>query len=239
MWHYLQRLDFFSSLFHWVECFHMCRMCVCDENPDVFETIKWVINTDKFHYLEYAAAAAAAAKSLQSCPTLCDPMDSNPPGCSVHRILQARTLEWVAISFPIGIYYVHTKGFPGGSVGKESACNAGDTGLIPGLGRSSGEGNGNPLQHSCLENLTDRGAWRAVACGVSRVRRETSLVAQAVKVSTYNAGGLGSSPGSGRVRHGLVTKAPQYTQKPRKGLSEENLTCEVVLNDPSHCGAKS
>ena len=44
--------------------------------------------------------AAAAAKSLQSCPTLCDPMDCSPPGFSIHGILQARTLEWVAISFP-------------------------------------------------------------------------------------------------------------------------------------------
>ena len=44
-------------------------------------------------------AAAAAAKSLQSCPTLCDPMDCSLPGFSVHGILQARTLEWVAISF--------------------------------------------------------------------------------------------------------------------------------------------
>ena len=44
-------------------------------------------------------AAAAAAKSLQSCPTLCDPKDGSPPGCPVPGILQARTLEWVAISF--------------------------------------------------------------------------------------------------------------------------------------------
>ena len=46
------------------------------------------------------------------------------------------------------------------SVSKESACNAGDLGLIPGLGRSSGEGNGNPLQYSCLENPMDTGAWK-------------------------------------------------------------------------------
>ena len=46
-----------------------------------------------------AAAAAAAAKSLQSCPTLCDPRDGSPPGFPVPRILQARTLEWVAMSF--------------------------------------------------------------------------------------------------------------------------------------------
>ena len=49
--------------------------------------------------MEAAATAAAAAKSLQSCPTLCDPIDSSPPGSSVSGILQARILEWVAISF--------------------------------------------------------------------------------------------------------------------------------------------
>ena len=52
-------------------------------------------------------------------------------------------------------------GFPGGSDTKGSACNAGDLGLIPGSGRSPGEGNGNPLQYSCLENPMDRGAWWA------------------------------------------------------------------------------
>jgi len=50
-------------------------------------------------HIHYHAAAAAAAKSLQSCPTLCDPIDGNPPGSPVPGILQARTLEWVAISF--------------------------------------------------------------------------------------------------------------------------------------------
>ena len=51
-------------------------------------------------------------------------------------------------------------GFPGGSDGKESACNAGNLGSIPGSGRSPGEGNGNPLQYSCLENSMDREAWQ-------------------------------------------------------------------------------
>ena len=50
-------------------------------------------------------------------------------------------------------------GFPGGSEVKASACNAGDLGSIPGSGRSPGEGNGNPLQYSCLENPRDGGAW--------------------------------------------------------------------------------
>ena len=52
----------------------------------------------------------------------------------------------------------HYPGFPGGSDGKESVCNAGDPGAISGSGRSPGEGNGYPLQYSCLENFMDRGA---------------------------------------------------------------------------------
>ena len=58
--------------------------------------------------------------------------------------------------------------FPGGSDGKESACNAGDSGSIPGLGRSAGEGNGHPLQYSCLENPMDGGAWWATVHGVAK-----------------------------------------------------------------------
>ena len=60
-------------------------------------------------------------------------------------------------------------GVPHSSVGKESACSAGDLGLIPVSGRSPGEGNGNPLQYSCLENPMDRGAWQAIVHGVTRV----------------------------------------------------------------------
>ena len=57
------------------------------------------------------------------------------------------------------------RGFPSGSGGKASACNAGDKGLIPGSGRAPGEGNGNPLQYSFLENPMDRGAWQAAVQG--------------------------------------------------------------------------
>ena len=60
-------------------------------------------------------------------------------------------------------------GFPHSSVGKESARNAGDLGSITRSGRSPGEGNGNPLQYSCLENPMDRGAWPATVHGVPRV----------------------------------------------------------------------
>ena len=59
-------------------------------------------------------------------------------------------------------------GFPGGSEDKASACNAGDPGSIPGLGRCPGEGNGNPLQYSCLENPMDRGAWWTTVHGVTK-----------------------------------------------------------------------
>ena len=65
---------------------------------------------------------------------------------------------------------IDSVGFPGGSEGKESACNAGDPGSIPGSGRCPGEGNGNPLQYSCLENPMDRGAWQATVHGVAKNR---------------------------------------------------------------------
>ena len=65
-------------------------------------------------------------------------------------------------------------GFPGGSDVKESACSVGDLGLIPGLGRSPGEGNGNQLQLSCLENSMERGAWRAIVHGVAKSQTQLS-----------------------------------------------------------------
>ena len=58
--------------------------------------------------------------------------------------------------------------FPGGSDDKESAHNVGDLGSIPGSGRSPGEGHGNPLQYSCLENPKDRGAWQATVHGLTK-----------------------------------------------------------------------
>ena len=58
--------------------------------------------------------------------------------------------------------------FPSGSDGKESACNGGDLGSIPGSRRSPGEGNGYPLQYHCLENSMDRGAWWAIVYGVTK-----------------------------------------------------------------------
>ena len=65
-------------------------------------------------------------------------------------------------------------GFLGGSAGKESACSAGDLGSIPGLGRSPGDGNGNPLQYSCLGNPMGRGAWQPTVHGVTKSQTRLS-----------------------------------------------------------------
>ena len=65
-------------------------------------------------------------------------------------------------------------GFPSGSDGKDSACNAGDPNSIPGLGGSPVEGNGNPLQYSCLENSMDRGDWWAMVHGIAKSQTRLS-----------------------------------------------------------------
>ena len=64
--------------------------------------------------------------------------------------------------------YISGCDFPGGSAVKNLPANAGDPGLVPGLRRSPGEGNGNPLQYSCLENSMDRGAWRATVHEIAK-----------------------------------------------------------------------
>ena len=63
-------------------------------------------------------------------------------------------------------------GFPGGSDGKESACSVGDPGSVHDLGRSPGEGNGNLLQYSCLENSMDKGVWQVLVHGLQRVEQD-------------------------------------------------------------------
>ena len=68
----------------------------------------------------------------------------------------------------VGRWLGYEKGLPGGSDSKESAGNAGDLGLTSGSGRFPGEGNGNPLQYSCLENSMDRGTWWATVSGVAK-----------------------------------------------------------------------
>ena len=83
---------------------------------------------------------------------------------SNHRILCCPVLLLPSI-FPRG--FADHKDFPGGSEGKVSAFNAGDPGSIPGLGRFPGEGNGNPLQYSCLKNPMDEATWQATIHGIA------------------------------------------------------------------------
>ena len=116
----------------------------------------------RFSWQEYRSEVA------QSCPTLCDPMDCSLPGSSVPGILQARILEWVAISFSRGSSRPRDRTQVSRDGGRcfnlwatreaKSTCNSGDLSSIPGSGRSPGEGNGNPLQYSCMENPMDGGA---------------------------------------------------------------------------------
>ena len=127
---------------------------------------------------------------------------------SLKIILNRNTIIYLTVSL---LWHI----FPGGadsSDSKESACSAGDPGSIPGSGRSPGEGNGNPLQYSCLENSMERIAWRTTVHGVEKSRRQLgnfhfiSQVLLVVKNPAASAGdtrdaslipGLGRSSGLG------------------------------------------
>ena len=89
--------------------------------------------------------------------------------------LQSRGSQKVRHDWATNTYSLLTAlGFPGGSDGKESACNAEEPGSIPWWGRSPRERNGNPLQYSCLENHMDGGAWLATVHGVAKSRTRLS-----------------------------------------------------------------
>ena len=140
-------------------------------------------------------------KVAQSCPTLC-----NPTNYTIHGILQARKLEWVAFPFSRGSSQTRsrtqvsliaggfftswatreahkptrkaTTDFPGGWDGKVSAYSAGDLGSIPELGRSPGEGNGNPLQYSILKIPWTEEPGRPQSMGLQRHNWATSLTSR-------------------------------------------------------------
>ena len=163
--------------------------------------------------------SAAVAKSFQSCLTLCDPIDSSPPGSAIPGILQARTLEWVAISFSNSFRPKHKyfqtlpnwRASLGAQLIKESACNARDLGSIPGLGRSPKEGKGYPVQYSGLEN-TMNCIVHVVAKSQTRLERLFHFHALEKEMATHSSvlawripgmagpGGL-PSMGSHRVGH--------------------------------------
>ena len=77
------------------------------------------------------------------------------------------------------------RGFPGSSDGKESACNTGDLGSIPGLGRSPGGRHDNPLQYFYLENSMDRGTWQATVHGVTKSLTQTELLSTGLSDLTH------------------------------------------------------
>ena len=112
------------------------------------------------------------SKVTQLCLTLCNSMNCSLPGTSIHGISQARILEWDAISFSrisdyrgLNRYYKSSGASQVMVRVKNMYAKARDAGSIPGLGRSPGERNGNPLQYSCLENSMDREAWQATVHG--------------------------------------------------------------------------
>ena len=94
---------------------------------------------------------------------------------------KAHSRRLAECSQPVGVGTASSQSFPGGSGSKESACNAGEPGSVPGWGSSSGGGNSNPLQYSCLEKPVDGGAWRATVHGVinSRTRLNTQTTTKA------------------------------------------------------------
>ena len=114
---------------------------------------------------------------LQSCPTLCDPLDHSPPASLSTGFSREKCWSGLSCTPPGDLPDPGTEpetpitagsGLPRCSDIKESACNAGNPSSIPGSGRSPGEGNGNPLQYSCLENPMNEEAWQATVHGVAK-----------------------------------------------------------------------
>ena len=107
-------------------------------------------------------------------------------------------------------------GFPGGSAGKESACNVGDLGSIPGSGRSPGGEHGNPLQYSCLENPMGRGAWRTAINAVTKSDTTEPLRTAHRRGQTVRGGGMGRRVGQGQkvdLRNARVDNACVLSMK--------------------------
>ena len=112
---------------------------------------------------------------------------------SVSQSCRLFATPWTCVYF-IYIYIYIMWGFPGDSSGKESACNSGDPGSVPESGRSPGEGNGNPLQYSCLENPMNRGVWWATVHGIRKELDTTEWLTLSLFIYyVYNLFGLNNS----------------------------------------------
>ena len=112
---------------------------------------------------------SAGLSSLQRCRGKIRSLSPTASGGTWHPCLMAASLSYVMMA-----NLMCHLGFPGGSLSKESASNAGDLDSVPGLGRSPGEGNGYPLQYSCLEKPTDRGTLWATVHSVAKSRTQLS-----------------------------------------------------------------
>ena len=115
----------------------------------------------------------------------------------------------------------------GGSNRTETACNAGDLGLIPGSGRSPGEGNDNPLQYSCLESFMDRGAWRATVHGVAKSQTPPSRQHFLFQRDCIpdRASSICEGPGVGTLRQWL-----RNSQKPRVAVFQGRTKSDSMLD---------
>ena len=104
-------------------------------------------------------------------------------------------------------------GIPGGSDGKESTCNAGDTGLIPGSGRSPGRGHGNPVQYSCLENPMDRGDWWTTVHSVAKSLTQLKQLSMHIRKADT----------MGRAEQKERTESAKHRRKSRRAWREQGI----------------
>ena len=134
-----------------------------EEEPEIIANIHWIIEKENSRKISISA-------SLPMLKTLTVWITTNCGICFLRNLYAGQeatvrtedgTMDWFKIGKGVRQGCI-LSGFPCSSVYKHSVCNAGDPGSIPVLGRSLGEGNGNPVQYSCLENSVDRGAWQAI-----------------------------------------------------------------------------
>ena len=119
----------------------------------------------------YLVAYRLSFKNKWDCK-ICNPTLENR--FIVMLMVKLRPYSLIWMTRLLSCYWDVLYNSPGGSDGNASACSAGDLGSIPGSGRSAGEGNGNPLQYSCLENSMDGGAWWATVHGVAKSQTRLS-----------------------------------------------------------------
>ena len=110
-----------------------------------------------------------------------------------HTFVSVVPSKYLSVSHILSYCIFNQLGFPSGSNGKEPSCNVRDPCSIPGSGRSSGEGNGNPLQYSCLQNPMDRGAWWAIVHEMAKSQTRLSNTAASLVSTTYMGANKGNT----------------------------------------------